>query len=93
MVAIQFTLNTRNIDDIIDGITKYSQCVALGNCNCDDERKALEDASIPEMVFIFAIVASFINCTNLLFVIQIRDVKKLAKRATRSFISSDPKVL
>ena len=68
-------------------MTKYSQCVALGNCNCDDERKALEDASIPEMVFIYVIIASFINCVNLLFVIQIRDVKNLFKRATKSSVS------
>ena len=59
------------LSDIIDGITKYSQCVALGNCNCDDERKALEDTFLPEMIIMFAIVASFINCTNLLFLFRL----------------------
>ena len=70
---------------------KYASCVGFGNCNCDDEREALENATFPEMVIAFAISVMFINCSNLLFIVQVKDIKNLAQRATRSIMSSDIK--
>ena len=89
ITAIQFTLSVHNVNNIVEAISNYSQCVALGNCNCDDEREVLEDASIPEMVFVFTFGTMLVNLNNLVFVIQVRDIKNLAERATKNFVSSD----
>ena len=86
---IQFTLTVRNGNDILDAITDYSQCVASGNCDCEDKRETFEKASLPEIIFVFFICIMFLNCSNLLFIIQLKDVKKIARRATKSFISTD----
>ena len=86
---VQFTLNVRNLNDIYEAITDYSQCVASGNCNCEDTREMFEKASLPELIFVFFICIMFLNCSNLLFIIQLKDVKQIARRATKSFISTD----
>ena len=90
--TLQFTLNVRNLNDLLNGIMEYSQCVASGNCNCEDKREMIERASLPETVFLFFIAIMFLNCSNLLFIIQLKDVKHMARRATRihrTFTSTD----
>ena len=87
--TIQFTLNVRNLNDLFDGIMEYSQCVASGNCNCEDKREMIERVSLPETIFLFFAAIMFLNCSNLLFIIQLKDVKHVARRATRmTFIST-----
>lgn len=86
---IQFTLNVRDLNDIYDSIMSYSHCVAGGNCDCEGKREMVEKTSIPELNFIFYICIMFLNSSNLLFIIQVKDVKQMARRATKSFISTD----
>ena len=86
---IRFTLNVRNLNDIYDAITDYSRCVASGNCNCEETREMFEKASLPVLDFVFFICIMFLNCSNLLFIIQLKDVKQMVRRATKSFIISD----
>ena len=86
---IQFTLNVRSVNDRIEAIIDYSTCVANGNCNCEGEREMVEDASVPETAFLFFTTVMFLNCSNLLFIIQFQDVKHVARRATRTFLTTD----
>lgn len=86
---IRFTLNVLTLNDRINATMDYSQCVGSGNCNCDDERKMVENTSIPETAFLFLITLLFLNCSNLLFIIQFQDVKQVARRATKSFITTE----
>ena len=86
---IQFTLTVRELNDIFNSIMNYSQCVASGNCDCGDTREMLEKASLPEITLVFYICIMFLNASNLLFIIQVKDVKQMARRATKSFISTD----
>ena len=79
----------RDLNDIYDSIVNYSQCVASGNCDCESKREIFEKASLPEITIVFYICVMFINASNLLFIIQLKDVKKMARRATKSFISTD----
>ena len=67
----------------------YSLCVASGNCDCEDTREMFEKASLPGMAFVFFICFMFLNASNLLFIIQVKDVKQMARRTTKSFISTD----
>ena len=95
IISIHFILSVHNSHSYFEAITNYSQCVALGNCNCDDKREAMEKSSTTEViVFVFAaaISGAFLNLSNLMFVIQVKDMKNLAKRAARRItISSDVK--
>ena len=86
---IQFTLNVRSLNDRIEAIMNYSTCVANGNCNCEDERQMVEDTSMPETAFLFFVTIMFLNLSNLLFIIQFQDVKHVARRATRTFLSTE----
>ena len=86
---IQFTLNVRDLNDIYSSIVEYSQCVASGNCDCEGKREMFEKASLPEIGFVHLICVMFLNASNLLFIIQLKDVEQIARRATKSFISTD----
>lgn len=80
----------RELNDIYNSIVNYSQCVASGNCDCGDTTKILEKTSlISEINFVVYICVMFLNSSNLLFIIQVKDVKQMARRATKSFISTD----
>ena len=87
--TIHFTLTLRDYNDIYGSIVNYSQCVASGNCDCGDAREMLEKTSLPEITFIAYICVMFLNASNLLFIIQVKDVKQMARCATKSFISTD----
>ena len=86
---IEFTLNVRDLNDNYDSIMEYSRCVASGNCDCESKREIFEKASLPEITIVFYICVMFLNASNLLFIIQLKDVKQIARRATKSFISTD----
>ena len=86
---IQFTLKMYKLNDIYDSIMEYSQCVASGNCDCEGKREMFEKASLPELDFVHLICIMFLNASNLLFIIQLKDVKQMARCVTKSFISTD----
>ena len=54
MFGLQFTISVHNVNNSLEALSKYFQCVALGNYYCDDERKALEEASVPELTLVFS---------------------------------------
>ena len=79
----------RDLNDIYSSIVEYLQCVASSNCDCESKREIFEKASLPEITIVFYICVMFLNASNLLFIIQLKDVKKMARQATKSFISTD----
>ena len=89
VTIIQFTLTIRDLNNIYGSIVNYSQCVASGNCDCGDTREILEKTSLPKTTIVVYIFVMFLNASNLLFIIQVKDVKQMARRATKSFINTD----
>ena len=87
---IGFTISTHN-DGIFDSIMKYSKCVANGdNSICDPLREDYQTMSMPSAILniVFYLSMMLLNIMALLFVVQIKDVKRLARRVTHSFIST-----
>jgi len=87
---VVFTVGTHN-DGIFESIMAYSQCVIDGeNRECDHLKEDYKRMSMPFAILTITFYLSLmmLNVMSLLFIIQAKDVKMLARRVTQSFISS-----
>jgi len=87
---VAFTVSTQN-DGVFNAVMDYSECVADGaNSKCDSLKENYQSMSMPSAVIniVFYLSMMMLNIMCLLFVVQIKDVKKIARRVTQNFMSS-----
>ena len=88
---IVFTVGSHN-QDIFKSIIAYVLCVAVpgGIGDCDHHRDDYQRMSIPLAVLniVLNILVMFLNIMVLLFIVQTKDIKVLAKKVTQNFTNS-----
>ena len=87
LLLIHLVINLRVIDSAAENIMKFVLCSAGGyKMECDVFRDRLHKNLTPSIVsgLIATLFLSFVNITNLLYVIQFQDVKKAFKKLTMS---------
>ena len=75
------TLIVRNYDDIYEAMEQYSVCQASGDTDrCDYIRDELDTLNYPGLLNTCYILMAILNITNLIFVLQFRDIKYQVKK-------------
>jgi len=94
-----FSIQLRKKNELFTAIRNYTSCVRYGdNPVCDEFLEDVRDASFPALSAISLLITSLLNVSNVLFVLQFREVKKTMRTLTRRFTSSkelespDPKM-
>jgi len=83
MALVNLSISVRDADIILDKLFAYFTCQAAGYNGpdtCATERDELESYLKPELNAITYFLLGLLPWTNLLFAIQVRDIKKLAKK-------------
>ena len=84
-----FSIQLRNRDKLFTAVNNYASCVRYGdNPMCDKYLNDVRDASFPALSAMSLLMTSLVNFSNVLFVLQFREVKKTLRRLTRRFTSS-----
>ncbi|XP_065891156.1 uncharacterized protein [Dysidea avara] len=88
---IVFTVGSHN-QGIFDSILTYVECVTEfgDSSDCDHYRDDYQRMSIPLAVLnvVFNMLVMFLNIMVLLFIVQTKDIKVLAKKVTQNFTNS-----
>ena len=85
-----FSTSLRNRNRLFTAIFEYISCVNDPRAtSCDDFREDIFDASIPSLRVISIIMTSLVNISNVVFVLQFKDVKKRLRTLTRRFTSKN----
>ena len=75
------TLIVRNFDDIYEALEQYAVCQASGDKDsCDEIRDELDTLNYPGLLNTCYILMAILNITNLIFVLQFRDIKYQVKK-------------
>lgn len=75
------TLIVRNYDKIYESLEDYAVCQAKGdNPSCDGIREELDGLNYPGLLNTCYILMAILNVTNLIFVLQFRDIKYQVKK-------------
>ena len=83
MALVNLSISVRDADIILDKLFAYFTCQAAGYNGpdtCATERDELESYLKPELNAVTYFLLGLLPWTNLLFAIQVRDIKKLAKK-------------
>ena len=71
----------RNYDDIYEAVEQYAVCQASGDSSeCDSIRDELDTLNYPGLLNTCYILMAILNITNLIFVLQFRDIKYQVKK-------------
>lgn len=71
----------RNYDDIYQALERYAICQVKGdNDACDSIRDELDNLNYPGLLNTCYILMAILNITNLIFVLQFRDIKYQVKK-------------
>ena len=88
---IVFTVGSHN-QGIFESILNYVACVRVfgDSSECDHFRDDYQRMSMPlaALNIVFNTLVMFLNIMVLLFIVQTKDVKVLAKKVTQNFINS-----
>lgn len=75
------TLIVRNYDNIYRSLEDYAICQAQGdNPKCDEIREELDGLNYPGLLNTCYILMAVLNISNLIFVLQFRDIKYQVKK-------------
>ena len=86
------SISIRNGDIILDRLLDYFTCQARGYSDdntCYAEYEELESHYKPELNITTFILLGLVPWSNLLFAIQVSDIKKLIHKVTRMYSSRD----
>ena len=79
---ISLTIEYRN--DSFDHLYAYFYCQLNGdNQACDQLKEEYEQLQNPHLTSIIILMLGFITCVNLIFAIQVQDLKDICSRVTR----------
>lgn len=85
-----FSTSLRNRNRLFTAIFDYITCVNnVRPTNCDELREDIFDASIPSLRVIALLMTSLVNFSNVVFVLQFKDVKKRLRTLTKRFTSKN----
>ena len=84
-----FSTSLRNRNRLFTAIFDYISCVNNPRTSCDEYREDIFDASIPGLRVIAVLMTSLVNISNVVFVLQFKDVKKRLRTLTRRFTSKN----
>ena len=83
LALTNLSISIKNADKILDRLVKYLFCQARGyssNNTCYEEYDEFESYLKPELDMITFILMGLLPWSNLLFAIQVSDIKKAIKR-------------
>ena len=84
-----FSVQIRNRNRLFTAINEYSSCVRDGDKpECDQDLDDVRSASFPVLNALSLIMTGLVSLTNVLFVLQFREVKRTIRTLTRRFTSS-----
>ena len=92
MALVNLSISIRDADIILDKLLDYFACQARGyndDNTCYAEYKELESLLKPELNSATYFLLGIVPWSNLLFAIQVSDIKKLIHRVTRMYSSRD----
>ena len=85
-----FSTSLRNRNTLFNAIFEYIACVNdVRTANCDELREDIFDTSIPSLRVIAVLMTSLVNFSNVVFVLQFKDVKKRLRTLTKRFTSKN----
>lgn len=85
-----FSTSLRNRNKLFTAIFDYICCVNDINYregSCEEHREAIYDVSFPALRVTAILMTSLVNISNVVFVLQFKDVKKRLRTFTRRFTS------
>ena len=92
MVLINLSISIRDADIVLDKLLNYFACQARGyndGNTCYAEYEELESNLKPEFNSATYFLLGIVPWSNLLFAIQVSDIKKLIHKVTRIYSSRD----
>ena len=92
MYWADFSTSLRNRNGLFTAIVEYISCVnddSYQEGSCEELREDIYDASFPALRIIAVLMTSLVNFSNVIFVLQFRDVKKKLRTLTRRFTSKN----
>ena len=90
MALITFSIDIRDVDITVDRLLEYFACQATGynaNHTCYEEYDRLRSYLHPELFNITYILLGSVPCLNLLFAIQVSDIKKAIQKVVYYYSS------
>ena len=86
-----FSVSLRNRNSLLSAIFDYVSCVNnfSNEGTCDEYREDIYDASFPALRVTAVLMTSLVNISNVVFVLQFRDVKKRLRTLTKRFTKSE----
>ena len=83
MALINFSINIRDVDITTDRLLDYFACQATGysaNHTCYEEYDRLRLHLHPELFNVVYILLGLVPCSNLLFAVQVSDIKNTIQK-------------
>ena len=83
MALITFSIDIRDVDTTVDRLLDYFACQATGysaNHTCYEEYDKLRSYLHPELFNVTYILLGLVPCSNLLFAIQVSDIKNAIQK-------------
>ena len=86
-----FSVSLRNRNSLLSAIFDYVSCVRNPSYEgtCEGYREDIYDASFPALRVTAILMTSLVNISNVVFVLQFRDVKKRLRTLTKRFTKSE----
>ena len=92
VALINLSISIRDADIILDKLLDYFACQARGynvNNTCDIEYEELDSYLKPELNAITYFLLGLVPWSNLLFAIQVSDIKKAFRKIARIYSSQE----
>ena len=94
MTLVNFSVTIKEADPFLDDLFRYFTCQLGGfNPECEDIRRQFEKHLKPGLSGANYLLVGLITWVNLLFTIQVEDVKRVVKRITTRYDRGSTKVL
>ena len=90
MALITFSIDIRDVDVTVDRLLDYFACQAIGygaNHTCYEEYDRLRAYLHPELSSITYILLGLVPCLNLLFAVQVSDIKNALQKVVYLYSS------
>ena len=92
VALVNLSISIRDADIILDKLLDYFTCQARGNStnnSCDVEYEELDSYLKPELNGITYFLLGLVPWSNLLFAIQVSDIKKAMRKVARIYSSQE----